>query len=107
MWAASEQAIFVSSMANVLFWNGTAWTLLNTGLNGDVTGVWGTTASRVFASASYTPYNGTSTGYVMAWDGQGWTQQSIPTSAGLNAIYAAPTGEVFAVGDKGTILEGP
>ena len=107
MWAASEQAIFVSSQANVLFWNGTAWTLLNTGLSGDVTGVWGTSANRVFASAQYTPYQGTSTGYVLVWDGVGWTQETIPTSPGLNAIYAAPTGEVFAVGDLGTILEGP
>jgi len=102
IWASSEQDVFASTSANVNHWDGTQWTLLNTGLTGTITGLWGTSGARLFASAI-----GSTQGYVLSYDGSGWVQESIPTSTGLNAIWAAPTGEVFAVGYQGTIVEGP
>lgn len=89
-------------------YDGNGWTLLNTGLSGTVAGLSGTSATRVFASASNYVGNSVTVGYVLAWDGNGWTQAVIPSgTAGLDGIYAAPNGEVFAVGRAGTILHGP
>ena len=42
------------------------------------------------------------------FDGVGITQQPTPANTALlNAIWAAPTGEVFAVGTGGAIIKGP
>jgi len=109
IWAVDPSHVYTAQDGNVNFWNGSTWTLLNTGLSGNVTGIWGTSSTRVFASAAFDPYpSGASSGFVLLWDGSGWTQQTLPANTlGLRAIYAAPTGEVFATGDTGTILKGP
>ena len=109
IWASDPNHVFASQNGNVESWNGTTWTLLNTGLSGNVTGIWGTSSTRVFASAAFDPYpSGASSGFVLLWDGSGWTQQTLPANTlGLRTIYVAPTGEVFAAGDTGTILKGP
>jgi hypothetical protein len=45
--------------------------------------------------------------YLRQYDGVGWVGATIPTGTKpLNAIWAARTGEVFAVGDNGTIVVG-
>jgi hypothetical protein len=85
------------------YWDGMMWNPLNSGLNGTLTAVSGTSASRVFFSAF--DFNGN--GAVEFYDGTGFTSQSIPASPRLRGVYAAPSGEVFVVGDSGTILKGP
>ena len=109
IWAASPQAVFTLDYENYMsavpeLWNGTAWAPLSTGFNGSLSGISGTSASRVFFSG----FDESAVGAILYYDGVGFTRATLPTGIGdLNAIWAAPTGEVFAVGDGGAILEGP
>jgi len=50
---------------------------------------------------------GTSQGTVLRWDGLGWTVEPVPVTKALYGVWAAPTGEVFAVGLNGTVVRGP
>jgi hypothetical protein len=102
VWGASSSAVFLGLAANIYRWNGASFDMINTGLGGYVYGLSGTAANRVFAAMSY---NG---GAVVYYDGVGVTQQSIPAGTPpLYGIWAAPTGEVFAVGANGAIIKGP
>jgi hypothetical protein len=91
------------------YWDGQSWSNLTTAFQGTVTGLHGTSASRIFASAYY--YSGATQsdfGAALFYDGLGWTQEALPSGTlSLNGIWAAPTGEVFAVGNHGTIVKGP
>jgi hypothetical protein len=112
---SASEAFFVSGFQNggidshpfVYRWAGNAWTRTNTGISGALTGITGTSSSRVFASAttSASPVFGR----VLFFDGVGWTQEPLPSAvpSRLMAIWAAPTGEVFTVGYGGLVLKGP
>ena len=43
-------------------------------------------------------------GTVLAWDGRAWSFEDTPTRERLLALAQAPSGELFAVGEHGTIL---
>ena len=48
------------------------------------------------------------TGHVLYFDGQGWTSAVLPSGVGrLRGVWSLASGEVFAVGHDGTILQGP
>jgi hypothetical protein len=80
---------------------------MNPGFAGYYSDVTGTAPNRVFTTSNGT-INGQAAGAVLYYDGVGWTRQVIPAGTPpLRAIWAAPTGEVFAVGDYGTIIKGP
>jgi len=107
LWAADAQHLFTfsESGANVSRWNGSSWQLLNTGMSGYIRGLAGSAPNRVFAVGTRP---GNVEGWVTYWDGSGWAAQQIPSETPrLNGVWVAPTGEVFAVGDTGTILKGP
>jgi hypothetical protein len=90
LWAAGPQSLFTLDYAN--------------GSSTSVTGLWGTAANRLFVSGYDFQYKGV----LLYYDGQGFTRQAIPTGVGqLNAVWAAPSGEVFAVGAGGLIVKGP
>jgi hypothetical protein len=60
----------------------------------------------VFAVGGRYEYEGY--GFVTYYDGTGWTNAVLPSGTDtLTAVWAAPTGQVFAVGDNGTIVGGP
>ena len=106
LWAASPDNVFAAGDTFVQLWSDSMWSLLNTGVGGSVTGVSGTSASRVYASVPTYIYPWQ--GYVLSWDGQGWTEESIPSGiTSLMSVWAAPTGEVFAGAEDGTIIMGP
>jgi hypothetical protein len=95
------------SNASVLTSGG--WSALDPPVNGlAVNAITGTAANRVFAVGGDAQFSGDADGIVFVYDGVGWTTPTVP--ANLPALYdawAAPTGQVFAVGAGGTILEGP
>jgi hypothetical protein len=106
LWAYGSNQVFSGAAATVSIWNGSTWTPSNTGTNGTIQGIWGTAPNRIFVAID--SVTGNSSGEVRSYDGTGWTNEPIPTgTAGLQAVWAAPTGEVFAVGYSGTILKGP
>jgi hypothetical protein len=104
VWGASASAVFFADFSGMSEWTGAGFTMINTGLNGDVNGLAGTAANRVFAAGQLN----TGGGVVLLYNGAGITQQAIPAhTPQLNAVWAAPTGEVFAVGQGGAIIKGP
>ena len=103
LWGIAPNPVFMAynSMER---WNGTGLQAFPLGLSGMIHGLHGTAANRVFAALEKS--NGD--GAVLFFDSIGWTQEPIPAGTGnLFDTYAAPTGEVFAVGKAGTILKGP
>lgn len=106
-WAASDNAVFATTGASsVEIRNGSTWTSSNTGTTYGTSGVWGTSSSRVFV-ATGGEEDGTA-GEVRSYNGLGWTNETLPQNTlGLTGVYAAPSGQVFAVGLGGTILIGP
>jgi hypothetical protein len=105
IYGASSSQVFLGFQATLYRWNGASFDTYNTGLNATIYGVSGTAPNRVFGAMWYNLMNA---GAVFYFDGVGITQQPIPAGTPLlNAIWAAPTGEVFAVGQGGGIIKGP
>jgi hypothetical protein len=108
VWAYGPSAIFAGAGNTVSVGNGSTWTRSNTGTNGGIQGIWGTAPNRVFVAINEASGGGSGGGEVRSYDGTGWTNEPIPAGTlGLTSVWAAPTGEVFAVGFDGTILKGP
>jgi hypothetical protein len=107
LWASSATSIFgATGGTDVVIYDGTSWTSSNTGTQGQTEAVWGTSPSRVFVAISPVDENGP--GELRSYDGTSWTKEPIPANAPpLYGVYAAPTGEVFAVGIGGVVLKGP
>jgi hypothetical protein len=86
-----------------------SWGTANVGFLAN--GVAGTSATRAFVVGGHGPYDGPYTPDIAQWDGQGFTALTLPSTATdkgyLNAVWASPSGAVFAVGSSGLILKGP
>jgi hypothetical protein len=109
LWAQDTNNLFITLGTNAQQWTGgPSWTNLNTGLNGVLLGLSGTSASRVFA-AGWAAGGPTQVGTVLFWDGLGWTVEAIPSGTPrLQGVWASPAdGRVFAVGINGAIVTGP
>ena len=111
LWAASPSAIFGvagvggSESPDVSIWDGTSWTTTSTGLSGQLMSVWGTAGNRVFLAGHDTSKNAPA---IVYYDATGFTAAVLPASTStLFGIWAATSGEVFAVGSGGLILTGP
>jgi hypothetical protein len=106
LFATGDNDIFIMPHAQ-LWTGGPAWMGLNTGLNGTLHNLSGTDTTRLFAAGESFSTN-PSQGTVLRWDGLGWTVEPIPAATqALFGVWAAPTGEVFAVGVGGAVIRGP
>ncbi len=80
------------------------WKIINPGTGGYVHMFSGTGADRIFAAGEN---KGETAAVIAVFDGIGWSPAVLPDDAkSLFATWAAPTGEVFAVGKTGTIVMG-
>jgi hypothetical protein len=83
------------------------WTPMATGFAGTIEDFHGPSDNRIFL-VGYTSGNNTTTGHVLYYDGVGWTNSPLPAGVPrLRGVWALATGEVFAIGDDGTIIKGP
>lgn len=99
--AFAPSTVFGCFNANVARWDGSSWVSLPVG-GGILHGLGGTSPSRVFAAGVVTGGGG----MLRFFDGQGWVGEVLPPNTpALYGVWAATTGEVFAVGAKGTILK--
>ena len=64
-------------------------------IGGLVNGVWGTSASNVYAISD--------TGEVFHYDGTSWTGGVRPATRGFNAIWGSSASDIYAVGNAGTV----
>ncbi len=112
IWATGPSSVFTIAYnenqdgSNVIeWWNGSVWSPLNSGLNGTLSAISGSSSTRVFA-AGYDA--GQTAGTIVFYDGVGFTNQVLPSGTKrLQGIWAAQTGQVFSVGSAGTIVTGP
>ncbi|MCY0992895.1 hypothetical protein OV203_37490 [Nannocystis sp. ILAH1] len=105
LWALSPQLAYAAASHSGIGhrWDGQAWKIVNPGLNGYLHMFAGTAANRLFGAGE--TLQGVAA--IVAFDGIGWGPVATPADAkALFAAWAAPTGEVFAVGKAGTVLIG-
>jgi len=98
IWGSSKTDIFAVGDGGTLIHNdGSKWTAMN-GLAdfGSLTGISGTSENDVYAVSS--------SGKIIHYDGASWTETANPSGKGLYGIWGSPDGEMFAVGDGGTVL---
>ncbi len=110
VWSAGRSVFAVGNQSVSINAGGGVWTPSTTGTVGGLRGISGTSSNRVFVTATgaNAQNKAANAGEVRAFNGTDWRNETLPAgTAGLNAVWAAPTGEVFAVGDLGTILQGP
>jgi hypothetical protein len=72
------------------------WQPMNSGAIEHLRGVWGSSASNVFAVGD--------AGTILHYDGSGWTAMTSGTSVDLADVWGAAHDDVFVTGDAGTIL---
>lgn len=97
VWGRSLDDVWVVGLSGTAtHFDGMRWQAVPTRLRDDLMSMDGSEAG-VFAV-------GTRGCIVVLRDGQ-WRQESTPVSAGLRSVCAGKSGEVYAVGDRGTILK--
>jgi hypothetical protein len=79
----------------ILHYDGKAWSVVASGIQADLTGVWGSSSSDVFAVGG---------GIILHYNGKSWSSISSSISNGLDSVWGSSGRDVFAVGDLGTIL---
>jgi hypothetical protein len=99
IWGSSATNVFaVGEAGDIRRWNGTAWTTMSSGTTRDLSGVWGTGPSDVYATGA---------GIVLHYDGNTsgvWTQVATPANPALSveAVWGTGPGDVFILADGGT-----
>jgi len=82
-------------------WDGSSWSALGTGMNGDVNDIVSGFDGTVYACGEFTTAGGTSCGRVAAWDGTAWVNIGDLAHATLTV-----EGNQLAVDDSGDIYLG-
>ena len=103
LFGESAQGVMAMNGWAVDLWDGSIWNPLTLGSNSFFTTVTGTASNRMFLM-------GINPDVLLYYDGVGFTQQTLPSGYAPYSIpgaWAASTGEVFFVGEYGTILKGP
>ena len=100
IWAVGGSAAVNGAGGIILHYNGTAWSPAASGTTRDLYGVWGASASDVWAVGSF--------GTILHFDGTSWTAG---TSSGitlfLGSLWGSSATDIWIVGGQGTILHGP
>jgi hypothetical protein len=100
LWLFGLESAQTGGNSDLSVWQTGTWSTVNTKFAGWTGGISGTAADRVFITG-----NDGNQSYVLHYDGASVTQEQMPDGvSGLLGIWAAPTGELFAVGTKGAIV---
>jgi hypothetical protein len=96
-WGSADDDVWFSADAGVLHWDGSGFTLVPDDASGPgVSGIVGTGPARAWMFGSG--------GVLSALDGRHWTTQQSGTAKTLLDGWAAPSGDVYLVGEGGVIL---
>ncbi len=79
----------------VIHYDGSTWSLVETGNGITLMSAWGKSATDVKAVGCF--------GSIMSFNGTDWKQSGGPTEKTFNAMWGEPGGEIFAVGSGGVI----
>lgn len=94
--AVGSQSLSSGPVGIIEHYDGTGWTLQEDRLSGVPRDVWGTSPTNVFVGGGF--------GLLLHYDGTAWSPVSSaggPT-AGVAALWVAPTGEIYAVTREGS-----
>jgi hypothetical protein len=95
----------VANTAYIAKWNGSAWSALSTGMNGETTGLATTPAGALYAVGNFTTSGGTTTNRVAYWNGSAWAAVggSSGADALVSAVVIAANGVVYIGGNFTTV----
>ena len=97
VWYNSSSDVYVvGAGGTILHYDGTEWTIMDSGTTERLTGIWGSSSSDIFAVGR----NGT----ILHYDGSNWSQMDGGTRKELTGIWGSSSTDVFVVGKEGTIL---
>jgi len=100
VWGTSHTDVFaVGGAGGIFHYDGTSWRPQASGTSEQLTWVWGTTGSDVDAGGSA---GRLTSSVILHYNGSGWTNalSNLVTWGG----WSASKNDVFAVGDRGTII---
>jgi hypothetical protein len=100
VWIAAQGAInspqTVSVTYSVAAVPAGGWVVMNSGTLEQLSAVWGTSATNVFAVGDF--------GTILHYDGGRWSAMNSGTTNWLHGVWGTSASNVFAVGEGGTIL---
>ena len=90
---------------NILQYNGKTWNTIYSINGGELSGIWGSSVSNIFAVGVFTDLlNGRSVGVILHYIGSGWSHTTdLPPDNFLTGIWGSNGENVYVVGDGGTI----
>jgi hypothetical protein len=102
VWGSSSNDVFLvgEGGTRIEHYNGSGWSRMTTGIRfGGLYGVSGSSSNNVYAVG----WDG-STGLIYHYTGGAWTSISSGVDVALDGVWVSASGEVFVVGDGGTVL---
>ncbi|MBE2180549.1 MAG: hypothetical protein IAE97_08770, partial [Chthoniobacterales bacterium] len=81
-------------------WNGSSWSALGSGMNGDVSAL-AVSGSDVYAGGWFTTAGGNSASNIAKWNGSSWSALGSGVNSGLNALAVSGC-ELYAGGEFST-----
>lgn len=104
VWGSDSNDVFaVGHVGTIVRYNGSSWSLMNSGVNLELRGIWGSSSDNVFAVSGGVGEEGKALFYDGNANGN-WTLMNIPTTERLFGVWGSSETNVIAVGLQGTIL---
>ena len=95
-WAASENDVWAATSQGLLHYDGTAWSVSPGMTTGFFWGIWGTSASNVYAAGL--------SGRFFHFDGTAWSPVSVPVNASWYSIEGTSANDIWASGYQGALM---
>lgn len=94
IWGSDANNVYIVG-SKVERWDGTSWTVVNTGLGNTATDVWGSGANDVYVGG----FNGA----LVHWDGTTWSAVTGCGTADVGGIWGTGPGDVYMVNEAGEV----
>ena len=95
-WQSGNEIFAVGNAGAISHFDGSVWTIMDSGTSENLFGVWGSSVNNVFAVGN----NGT----ILQYNGTTWTPMTSNTAVPLYGIWGSAGNNVYAVGQSGTIV---
>ncbi len=97
VWGLDDNSVFAVGLAGTIeHWNGSTWSVMQSGTTETLFGVWGTSPTNVFATGDH--------GIILHFDGSQWSTVVAGAASYLAGISGTAPDNIVAVGGGGTIL---
>jgi len=91
IWGTSSSDVFAVGVGGmILHYDGSTWSIMDSGTANELLGIWGTSSSDVYAVGTG--------GLVLHYDGNDWSSMTSGTTSELISIGGSSASDVFAVG---------